>query len=259
MMSSELNLNTISYQDAIRSKQLRENFTDIQNEHNLLRNEFYASVASTASEVTNARNGFSALVTNIEARKKFGNVIVLNTDYKVTAYSGLKTKIAKGSGIVDGKGVYSATYATAGVTKPASGKKRYDCWVVGSDSARSIISGTATTGTPVYPSIASTEMVVSDWIIYATTNTLSVHIKDRRAFVINPFIDEYYNDETYSYSGNTLSSIISRDSKGSLNTYAVNYAGGTIASLGVSIDGVRFTEKYTYTNNTLTSSTFEIK
>jgi hypothetical protein len=62
MSSSDLSLHTISFQDTLRSKPIRENFTDIQNEHNLLRHEFYASVASTATEITNARDFYPSLV-----------------------------------------------------------------------------------------------------------------------------------------------------------------------------------------------------
>ncbi len=59
MSSSDLNLNSVGFQNQLRSKPVRENFTDIENNFNALRAEVYASIASTASFSASIRACFS--------------------------------------------------------------------------------------------------------------------------------------------------------------------------------------------------------
>jgi len=155
-MSSELNLNTINFQNAIRSKPVRENFTDIQNNYNLLRNEVYASLASTASEVVSARGGFGALVDNINIRSvgKTGVKSASSNNVDTLGVSGI-IRIYAGEGICpDGSGVKWSNTTLDAVTQVS--KKRYGVAVVNNDSSVAVEWG-ATATRPLLPPIAKSQ------------------------------------------------------------------------------------------------------
>jgi hypothetical protein len=257
MPSNDLDLNRVGFQDNLRSKPVRENFTDIENEFNALRAEFSATVASTASEIVNARDSFDTLQDNIHERKVWSNRIDGTASYKVTNESALTVRVALGSGIVNGRGVFHDTSATASVSSPAASKNRYDVVVLNTDNTRTIITGTETTGTAVIPSVAETQMPVARWHIFDTSGTVS--IIDLRYKGIDPFQDEEYMDEAYTFSGGTLTDFTLTDVRNDIRTYNVNYSGETIASTGITIEGVRYVETYTFSGETLSSIALSIE
>jgi len=180
-MSSDLNLNSISYQNQLRSKPIRENFTDIQNEFNDLRSEVYASIASTASEVTSARDNFSNLSDNLHIRK-INPAGVFNTGGRVYAQGtpDNTVRITSGSGICpNGVGV-NWTSATSD-TIAAVDKPRFIVAVVNSDNSLSLELG-STSDDPILPSLAKTQLPLA--IIYQNTaGTVAVtnaYINDAR-------------------------------------------------------------------------------
>jgi microcystin-dependent protein len=166
-MSNDLNLNSIIYQSALRSKPIRENFTDIQNNFNLLRAEVYASIASTASEVVSARGGFSALIDNINVRSIYGYGV--NTGGVITQSGTPNNTVlfSAGNGICpDGSGVswLGGTSATIGVvTKP-----RYGVAVINNDSSFAIEWG-ATATSPSVPLTSSSQLPLAS--IYQNTTS----------------------------------------------------------------------------------------
>jgi hypothetical protein len=251
MASKDLDLNVISFQSALRSKPIREDFTDIQNNFNLLRGEVNAGIASTASEVTSARDNYDNLTDNINARTVWGNRINGTASYQVTNDSGLTVAVNSGAGIVNGIGVLHGASATASVSSPAASNNRWDVVVVNSDNTRSIVTGTETTGTATKPGVAQTQMVLARWHIYDTTGTVS--IEDLRFRSLDPFRDEIYEDAAFTYSGETLTSYTLTNVKNATQTYDVRYSGETIASIGATVDGVRFKTVYTYTGETMDS------
>jgi hypothetical protein len=250
LASQDLDLEKPQFQSQLRSKPVRNALTDIENNFNSLRAEVYASIASTASEVTSARDNFSALDDNIHERKVFTNVINGTASYMVSNVSGLQVQIAAGSGIVDGVGVYHNTTATASVTSPAASNNRIDYVIINTDNTQTIVTGTETTGTAVDPSIASTQMEVAKWKIYDTTGTVA--ITDLRLDKIKPYLNEEFYNATFSYTGETMSSFSLINQQNQPRQYDVNYSGATIASLGITIDGVRYKTEYTYSGETLT-------
>ena len=249
MSSSNLDLNVINYQDNLRSKPVRENFTDIENEFNAFRAEVYASIASTASEVTSARDNFTALTNNIHERKLYGNRVDGTGAYAVSI-SNLTVTISAGSGLVNGVGVYHASSATASVTVPSASNSRYDIVVLNTDNTRTIVTGTETTGTAVIPTSAVTQMPVARWHIFDTTSTLAP--TDLRYKGIDPFQDEEYMDAHFTYSGDTLSTFGLTDVRDDERIYALGYSGDTLSTIGVTIDTKRYLTTFTYSGETLT-------
>ena len=249
MSSSDLDLNVVSYQDNLRSKPVRENFTDIENEFNALRSEVYASIASTASEVTSARDNFTTLTNNIHERKLYGNRVDGTGAYKVSV-SNLVITITSGSGIVNGVGVRHSASATASVTVPSASNSRYDIVVLNTDNTRTIVTGTETTGTAVIPTSAVTQMPVARWHIFDTTSTLSP--VDIRYKGIDPFQDEQYMDIHFTYSGDTLSTFGLTDVRDEERIYTIGYSGDTLSTIGVTLDTKRYVSEFSYTGETLT-------
>ena len=80
-MSADLSLAKPQFQDPLRSKIIREGLTSIENNFNSLRDEFATSVASTASEVTNARDNYTTVQSNIQARKIQGDAYRLDDEH----------------------------------------------------------------------------------------------------------------------------------------------------------------------------------
>lgn len=261
MASSDLDLNNIAFQANLRSKIVKENFTDIQNDFNSLRAEVYATIASTASEITSARDNFGNLTDNIHVRRVYNNRVVDDADYLVSPSAGLVVSIAAGDGIVNGVGVTHNTSGTASVSAPAAGKTRMDVVVINTDNTRTIEQGGATTATAAWPAIADTQMPVARWIINDTTATLSAdHLIDLRIVSINPFNDFDLYDKQYTYDGNFLvTDILATDKKGNEFTFDVSYTGSLIATIGVGVDTNRYTASYSYdANDNITNKTIRI-
>jgi hypothetical protein len=179
-MSQDLNLNSIAFQNQLRSKPLRENFTDIQTQFNLLRSEVNATIASTASEVTSARDGFTTLSENINARSIFNNGIATGGEVTAQGTPDNTVHINTGSGICpNGIGVewVGADSNTIGVAL----KPRYNVAVINSDDTLSIELG-GTADDPVLPTISTTQRPLASWL-QGTSGTVTVSnsdIKDAR-------------------------------------------------------------------------------
>jgi hypothetical protein len=159
-MSSNLNLNNINYQDNLRSKPIRQNFTDIENNYNALRSEVNASIASTASEITSARDGFDALQDNIHARSIYGNGV--STGGVITASGSNSIYVSTGAGICpNGVGV-SWDGATSNTLSSIT-KERYVVAVINSDNTLSLELG-ATADDPFYPAITRTQRPIGTFL-----------------------------------------------------------------------------------------------
>jgi len=190
-MSQDLNLNRITYQSNLRSKPIRENFIDIENNFNALRSEVYASISSTASEVTSARDNFSNLSDNIHIRKVRENDFESYSYCTATSPASMKVRVLAGSGIINGIGVSWNSATSATLSNPSSGQHRLDLVVVNTDNSVSIVAGTptATSNDPAWPSIATTQEQLA--AIYLTAGTSGL-IKDANIFNVLPSND--YSD-----------------------------------------------------------------
>jgi hypothetical protein len=162
MSSTNLNLSSIEYRDQLRSKPVSDNFTEIQNNFNSLRSEVYASLASTASEVTSARDGYDTLSENINARSLYGAGIATGGLVSAAAVPDNTVVISTGAGICpNGVGVEwdSATSNTIGVvTKP-----RYIVATINSSNVLSLELG-ATADDPTLPTLSSTQKALGGFL-----------------------------------------------------------------------------------------------
>jgi hypothetical protein len=175
MSSTNLDLKSITYQDQLRSKPVRENFTDVQNNFNALRTEVYASIASTAAEVVSARDGFSNLSDNINVRSVYGAGIATGGLVTAAGTPNNTVLITGGSGIVpNGAGVdwNAATSNTiAAVTKP-----RYVVAVINSDNSLALELG-GTADDPILPTLAKTQMPLGGFL-QSTAATVVINDSD---------------------------------------------------------------------------------
>jgi hypothetical protein len=204
-MSSDLNLNNIAFQSQLRDKPVRENFTDIQNEFNSLRSEVYASIASTASEVVSARDNFGNLSDNIHIRRVFnkGNSNDFGSyDYcSQTSTPSMKVRLSSGRGVINGVGVEWSSATSATLTAPTAGTKRVDKVVANTDGSVTIIPGTATTGTPIPPSLSTTQEQISVVYLTAGTTTLNNNTQIFNVLPENDFPDYVMTDAATVYKG----------------------------------------------------------
>jgi hypothetical protein len=163
MASADLNLNNIGFQNRLRSKPIRENFTDIENNYNALRAEVNAGIASTASEVTSGRDNYDTLVGNINARRAIGSG--LYSGGLVSATSHNYVYISTGAGITP-NGVGVSFDGAISNTIPVVTKPRYIVAVANSDNSLSLELG-ATGDDPTLPAITNTQRALG--IIYQGT------------------------------------------------------------------------------------------
>jgi hypothetical protein len=190
-MSQNLNLPKPKFQSQLRSRPVREALEQIESNFNLLRTEVYASLASTITEVTVARDNISTLVGNMNIRKVYGNGFV-GEDYVVQNPAGadMKVRCLPGSGIVAGVGVDWRVQLSDTIIAPAAGKHRIDIVAVNTDNSLSIIGGgaTATSNNCALPSIASTQEQLAFLYLTAGTTALSDNVN---IFNVKPYSAKY--------------------------------------------------------------------
>lgn len=257
MASTDLDLNQINFQTQLRSKPVKENFTDIQTNFNALRAEFQAGVASTAAEVVNARDNMTALQDNIHLREVYGKRVRNGLLVSAQGTPDMTVQVATGAGIAGGVGVHlTAAQNSATIATASSGKLRQDAVVIGNDNNLTIVSGpeyNATASNAQYPNIASTQLLLAHVRVGNTTSTLGADdISDRRVFVGHPMLDKGGFEVQFDFNGDTLSTYTIFDQEGASKVVSINYSGATIASLGVTIDGLRYTNTITFTGDVIT-------
>jgi hypothetical protein len=189
-MSNDLNLRRIKFKDPLRSRPVRLNFNDIENEYNSLRAEVYASIASTASEVTSARNNFSNLNDNINVRKVYGNGFSSSDYVSELTVPDMKVRVSSGTGIINGIGIDWSSGTSATISAPSSGNHRVDVVTVNTDNTITVEPGTATatSNQPSIPALGATQDQLA--FVYLTAGTSSLQEK-RNIFNVKPKSDVY--------------------------------------------------------------------
>lgn len=266
MSSNNLDLDSILYQDQLRSKPVEDNFQSIESNFNALRSEVYAGIASTASEVTSARANMDSLTENIKLRKVYGNRVINDTSFSVAALNtaAMFVQIATGSGIVDGVGVTLTTAAvtSATINTAASGKHRLDAVVIDINNDAYIKEGAevSTSSAVEYPTILNTELILAHYTVGNTTAAITdAMLTDDRIPALNPFRDWENYDVAYTYNGDTLSTATITDKAGIEYVAGLSYVGSLIASVGITIDSARYTKNYEYdVNENLTGYNYTV-
>jgi len=245
-----LSMRNIGFKDVLRSKPVRLNFSEIESEFNALRAEVQASLASTAGEVTAARDNHASLSDNIHERRIYENGIYGTAAFGAAALH-LTMSIYPGTGIVNGVGVDVSSTVTATAASPAAGKKRLDLVVIDTNNDIGILEGAevAAASAYQYPAVSNTEEVLHMYRIYDTTST--VVLNDERQRLLHPYADEEYSNAFYTFNGETISTVTLQNSRGEEKYYKFNFSGETIASVGVAIDGKRYTHTYLFSGETI--------
>jgi hypothetical protein len=180
MSSSDLDLHVISFQNPMRSKPVRENFTDIENNFNLLRHEVYASIAATTSEVTAARDYYPSLQERERGVAK-GNFNSWVTGLQVHGENGdFSVSVDPGEAIVNGVGCYSNGTTSLEIDIDEFGPDNIYAVVINSDNSLSMLQG-GSMYAGQYPSIAQTQKLLAYIHITDTASEVTDgHIEDRR-------------------------------------------------------------------------------
>lgn len=171
-MSVNANLNQITFQSSLRSKPVRENFTDTENALNDLQSQINALATPPAgTEVTNARDNHTVLRDRLRSGFSVLDRYMVSGGL-VSEDTGLnmKVKVALGEAVVAGVGCIWAAQ-TSGTITPHATLDRWDTVVVNSDNSISIVSGTAA-ASPVLPTIASTQKKLAHILITAAMSAI---------------------------------------------------------------------------------------
>lgn len=201
MTISNLNLNSINFQSALRSKPVRENFTDIQNKMNEQNTAINAlSTASSGAEVSAARDYHTDLQSRLQsACKNQGNQVITGGVCSEGSTNVIDT--TAGEAIIDGVACKWSAASSAALTPCASGKIRFDIVVVNSDSTLSIVAG-AEVLSAAQPDLPSTT---------ATQKALALIRVDDTVSCIAGIHDVRFVSVYYSYSGNMTLNLMSRN------------------------------------------------
>lgn len=177
-MPVNANLNQITFQSSLRSKPVRENFTDTENALNDLQSQINALATPPAgTEVTNARDNHTVLRDRLRSGFSVldrymvsGGLVAEDTGLN------MKVTVALGEAVVAGVGcIWDAQ--TSGTITPHATLDRWDTVVVNSDNSISIVSGTAS-ASPVLPNIASTQKKLAH--LYITGGMTAITDSDIR-------------------------------------------------------------------------------
>lgn len=176
-MSVNANLNQITFQSSLRSKPVRENFTDTENALNDLQSQINALATPPAgTEVTNARDNHTVLRDRLRSESMInGNVLISGGVVSDQTVPDMTVHIAAGEAIVDGVACKWAAQDSGTITAPVS-NTRLDYVVVNSDNSISIVAGTPG-ASPVFPAVASSQLVVAALVVKAATTSLNDNVE----------------------------------------------------------------------------------
>lgn len=180
-MSTNLNLNSIGFQTSLRSKPIRENFTDIENGVNDLQAQIDALATPPAgTEVTNARDYHSILRDRLRSGfQVFPRYMVSGGAVTQTGGGNMTVTVAAGEAVIEGIGLIWAGAVSGTITAPST-NPRWDTVVINSDNTLSIVSGSEA-ASPVLPTIASTQKKLAHiYLLTSTTSILTADIYDAR-------------------------------------------------------------------------------
>lgn len=168
-----LNLKQVIFQSALRSRPVRDNFTEIQNAVNDQQEQIDLMLTPPAgSEVTNARDYYSVLRDRIRASGLAGgNKLVSGGVVSEQGTPDMTVAVSAGTAIVNGIGCTWAGASSGTITAPTAGNNRYDVVVINSDNTLSIVAGTES-ATPIAPAITASQKALA--LIYLTDATTEI-------------------------------------------------------------------------------------
>lgn len=259
---SNSDINIINIRDNSDSTPLRQNFENLKNAINDNNTRIDNNLTAGGSEVTDARDNFASLQSNIRARKQYGNRVNGFTDLQVVENTGGATSnvmVVLGDGIVNGIGVTkSGTSTSSTITASAAGNHRRIVVVIASDNSISLVEGSEvlTSATAPYPAITDSQLPLGEFLIDdGVVSIADADITDSRLPAIDPFDGiEYFGASATYNADNTLNVLTYTDKKGNDITFTHSYTGFNLTSVVVAYLSITVTNTITYdANNNVTN------
>ncbi|NHZ84324.1 MAG: hypothetical protein GWP19_00395 [Planctomycetia bacterium] len=140
-MAVSANLKQIIFQSNLRSKPVRENYTDIETDLNDLQNQINnLTTPPVGSEVTNARDYHTVLRDRLRSASKLQlNKVIIGGMVQEQGTPDMTVQVSAGEAIINGVACKWSAGNSATITAPTL--KRWDIVVIASDNTLSIVSG----------------------------------------------------------------------------------------------------------------------
>jgi hypothetical protein len=217
----------ITRQSDVTSKDIRDNFTNYQNAINDNQDQITAlSTSASNNETVQSRPNHSAL------KERLDSVWVGKQNY--VKYGGtvseqgtpdMTVSVAAGEAKINGVDCKWAVQSSGTVTAPGS-NTRLDIVVANSDNTLSIVTGTAA-ASPVFPTVATTQVVLAALIVKNTTTSLNEgteiipmrHQNGVRSYYIGS--GTTLTRGTYNYSNLIIDAAVTIDLTSTATSYAL--------------------------------------
>jgi hypothetical protein len=185
-----ISLKRINFRASVRSKPVRENFTDLENTVNNLQAQINAlATPPTGTEVTNARDYQALLRDRLRSASKLqGNAVVTGGIVSQQTVANMTVKISAGEAIVNGISCSWAAQNSGTITAPSI--KRFDAVVVNSDNSISIVAGNDSADA-VLPNVANSQKVVAIISLLSSTTSITTALI-RNCNAQGAWVDGFY-------------------------------------------------------------------
>ena len=225
-------ISEITRQADVLSKPLRDNFTNLKNKVNETIDDLAAvAIGTTNAETTAARPYHTNLKERLDSNWS-GRYNYLKSGGTVTAQSpaDMTVAVAAGEAKINGIDVKWAGQNSGTITAPGS-NTRIDLVVANSDNTISVVTGAAA-GTPVFPSKATTQIVLAALLVKSSTTSLVIGTE---IFAMknysNPYFPNIYINTPYTATNkkhnNVIVDLISAEITGTLecqgNCWVIEY------------------------------------
>jgi hypothetical protein len=206
---TENDVSEITRQSDVLSKPPRDNNTNFKNKINeIIDDQAAISVGTTNAETTSARPYHANLKLRLDSNWS-GKQNYIKSGGAVTEQGtpNMTVAIAAGEAKINGIDCNWAAGNSGTVTAPGS-NTRLDLVVAQSDSTLTIVTGSAA-ASPVFPSVASTQIVLAALVVKSTTTSLNegTEIFTMKNFE-NPYFPNLYINAAYTATNKSHNNVI---------------------------------------------------
>jgi hypothetical protein len=172
-MATNLDLYEIAYRQELRSKPIRDNFTDIENGVNDLQSQIDAlATPASGAEVSQARDYADSLRDRLRNASSITPTFFLSGGIiSEQSTPDMTVQISVGTAIVNSIICNWDAQSSGTITAP-SANNRYDIVVINSDNTVTIEQGSES-ATPFWPSISSTQRAIASILLTPSTTSIT--------------------------------------------------------------------------------------